>query len=206
MKHNKQYRKIYIITDIETTGLDYICDEVFDIAFIITDGHKIIDTYESLMYVNEHLLDKAIANIGHIINIDKELILQSRHPKDVYKECMHFLQKYIDNAYEYKLVAHNINVDYTMTLRSMERICIKLSEQYKNLFQDNLIDTIKVLKKLYPSLKKYALSSVVESLNIKDDNQLLDMRKENKHSAMLDCRILFLLLRHILKHMLFTSI
>ena len=206
MHQIKKHKKIYIITDVETTGLDYIYDEVFEIAFIVTDGVNIIDTYSSYIYVYEDLLNKAIANIGHIIRIDKDTILQARSGIEVYTECMQFLSKYIQLAQEYKLVAHNISVDYTMTFRSITRACSVLAEKYKQWFQNRLLDTIPILKKLYPSLKKYSLSYVVESLKIKDENSLLESREHNKHSAMLDCQILFLLLRHILKQMLFTNI
>ena len=206
MPQTKKYKKLYIITDVETTGLDYIYDEVFEIAFLITDGVKIIDTYSSYIRVDETLLSKAITNIGHIIRIDKDAILNARTGKDVYNDCIQMLNKCTQQAQEYKLVAHNISVDYTMTLRSITRSCSVLAEQYKQLFQHKLLDTIPVLKKLYPSLKKYSLSYVVENLHIQDKESLLESRKHEKHSAMLDCQILFLLLKHILKQMIFTNI
>lgn len=196
----------YIIVDVESTGCDNLLDKIFDIAFLLSDGENIIGEYQSYVKVEEYLVDKAVREIGSIIKIEKKLILGARDSLVVFEEVIQFLKK-IHNEYPGAvLVAHNVRFDYGMILSNLNNVDTKMRDIFRFMFENKKLDSILVCRKLYPGLPKYSLSSLIRTMKVEEGIELLEDREKNKHSALLDCKILFYLLKKIIKDFPFVNL
>ena len=189
-------QKLYLLVDVESTGVNFLKDRVFDLAMIISDGINIIEKYQRYIKVDINLLKEAKINIGHVVAIDINLIQsEGKNIQYVCEEFMKIIAKYEQNNKLF-FVAHNVDFDYNMILQTL--IKTKNYEninKFESLFYKCKIDTIDLSRTYIPGLKSYSLQRLVDKFNL--CIHLSEKRKYNKHSALLDCEILCSLFHHL---------
>lgn len=200
MFFNKSKKKsFYLITDVESTGCDLNNDLIFDLAFLLTDGEEVLDVFQNYIFISAKEVAIAQREIGSFVHIDAEKIASAKSGKIIFQQALDFIIK-IKDKYEIttlSLVAHNIAFDYFMILNNMNKICYKMGDTFKEHFATRKIDSVVLCRKLYPSLARFSLNYVVKHLCEEEGQKLLNDRNLNKHSALLDCQILFVLLKKI---------
>ena len=231
-------KKLYLLVDVESTGVNFLKDYVFDIGALFSDGVKIIQKYQTYILVDKSMLENAKELIGHLIDINIEKIYSSGLP--IVNACHDFvnfilqclnsqsnneqitLQNYNkQQKIQMFFVGHNVYFDYNMILQTFIKAKetyndnktvfnkttndannnLKLDfypENFENIFKDYKIDTIELAKYYLPGLSHYSLQKIVDKFNLCP--HLSEKRKNQKHSALLDCEILAALF-HYLKSM-----
>ena len=148
-------KKLYLLVDVESTGVNFLKDYVFDIGALFSDGEKIIQKYQGYILAPKELLKEAQELIGHLIDIDIDKIY--REGLSITAAChkfISFILSYLDSCYNKDLankqnnqtskkeniqiffVGHNVYFDYNMILQTL----IKAREEYndnKNLLNKN---------------------------------------------------------------------
>lgn len=200
MFFNKSTKKTYyLIADVESTGCDLNHDLIFDLAFLLTDGTEVIEVFQKYINIDAKEVARAQQEIGSFVHIDAQKIKEALPGKIIFQEALDFIAE-IYKKYTIStllLVAHNIAFDYFMILNNMNKLCYKMGDAFKAYFANHKVDSVVLCRKLYPGLARFSLNYVVKHLCGEAGQKLLNDRNLNKHSALLDCHILFVLLKKI---------
>lgn len=148
----------YAIVDIETTGGSPTTSKITEIAIVITDGEKIIDQYETLLYPEQNIP----YNITALTGISNEMVAHSPKFFEVAKTILSYLEGRI-------FVAHNVNFDYGF-----------VRQEFKSLgysYESENMCTVRLSRKAFPGLPSYSLGKLTKSLGI---------TLNNAHRAMAD--------------------
>lgn len=151
-----EYKKIlyshreFVVFDLETTGLSpEKGNEIIEIGAIrVVDG-KIKDEFSSFVQPKR----KIPAFISDLTGITNEMVNDAPNNKIVLPEFKNF----INNA---PLVAHNAPFDVKFLKFYLEKIDSQL--------QNHSVDTIPLLRELYPHLPNYKLGTVQAYFNCSD--------------------------------------
>lgn len=151
--------KKYVIVDIETTWLSRENNKITEIAAVIFDGKKILNTFQTL--VNPCIsIPKFITNLT---GIDDKMVKNAPTIIDVLPDFLDFLEDHI-------MVAHNATFDYWFLNHNW---IIHLNIAIEN----NLLCTRKLANRLLPDLPSKRLDVLCKYFNIKN---------ERAHRAMAD--------------------
>ena len=137
----------YAIVDIETTGNFSRNHSITEIAIIIHDGKKILDTFQSLVNP-ETTTTPFVSRLTGITNA----MLQDA-PK-----FFEIAKKVWDLTEDAVFVAHSVNFDYSY-----------IHEEFKSLgadFKRKKLCTVRLSRKLFPGYPTYSLGSICASLEI----------------------------------------
>lgn len=154
------FPKDYVVIDLETTGLMPDFDEIIEIAALKIENGNITDTFQQLV--------KPESEIGSFIEkltgITNEML--STAPK--INEVLPLFDKFIGDSIA---VGHNVNFDVNF-----------LYDNYVNVldkpFSNNFIDTMRISRKIYPTLPHHRLKDIVQHLGIAENGY---------HRALKDC-------------------
>jgi DNA polymerase-3 subunit epsilon len=138
---------LFSIVDIETTGGSSKSDKITEIAIYVSDGEKIVDTYESLINP-ERVIPYQITALTGITN---QMVEDA--PK-----FFELARKIVEITENTVFVAHNASFDYGFVKREFER----LGYRYK---RDTLC-TVKLSRKLIPGHKSYSLGKICQDIGI----------------------------------------
>jgi DNA polymerase-3 subunit epsilon len=161
----------FAILDIETSGGKPNESRIIEIAIIIHDGKKVIDTYETLVNP-EKKIDWYVQKLTGIKDKDVE-----NSPK--FAEVAKTIHELLDNRV---FVAHNISFDYPIVRREYRRLGLDIRLPH--------MCTIATSKLLIPGLESYGLKKLSEHLEINLDNH---------HRAMDDTLATVKIFEHIYK-------
>lgn len=143
---------MYTIIDIETTGGRSQSDKITEIAIYIHDGDRIVDQFSTL--INP---EKTIPYfITGLTGISNEMVEDAPKFYEVAKKIIDVTQGHI-------FVAHNARFDYNF-----------IKEEYKRLgytFKREVLDTVKLSRRLIPGLRSYSLGKLCKEVNIKINNR-----------------------------------
>lgn len=147
----------YAIIDIETTGGMANRDKITEIAIVVHDGEKTIDTYSSLVNP-ERSIPEYISNLTGITN---EMVRKAPKFYEIAKEIVEKTNGAI-------FVAHSARFDYAF-----------IQNEFANLgytFSKKILCTVKLGRRLYPGLKSYGLDSIINhlGLNVESRHRALD--------------------------------
>lgn len=148
----------YAIVDIETTGGSPSTSKITEIAIVITDGKKILDQYETLLFPEQNIP----YNITALTGISNQMVAHSPKFYEVAKKILEFLEGRV-------FVAHNVNFDYGF-----------IRQEFKSLgynYESEKMCTVRLSRKAFPGLKSYSLGKLCNSLGI---------TLNNAHRAMAD--------------------
>lgn len=137
----------FAVVDIETTGSSHLGGKITEIAIVISDGKKIIDTYETL--INPEC--KIPYFITRLTGIDDKMVENAPKFYEVAKEIIHLTEGKI-------FVAHNSSFDYGF-----------FKKEFKDLgfdYNRKTICTVKTARKVFPGLASYSLGKLASHFNV----------------------------------------
>ncbi len=152
IKHNIQ-DAVFIVCDVETTGLSPVDNRMTEIALIKIEDGEISDRYTTLINPKQYI-SNFITNLTGITNEDV-------FDKPEFSEISGKILEFIDfNNPLLIFSGHNVSFDYKFLKTSFDRA--------ENSFQIDLptLCTCKLARRLLPSLKSKSLSSVAKHFGI----------------------------------------
>jgi len=141
----------FAILDIETSGGKPKESRIIEIAIIVHDGKKVIETYETLINP-EKKIDWFVQKLTGIKDKD---VVDSPIFADVADKILSILKDRI-------FVAHNISFDYPIVRNEFNRLGIDVRLPH--------MCTIETSKVLIPNLESYGLKNLTKYLEIDLDN------------------------------------
>lgn len=150
----------YTVIDIETTGYDPRWDEIIELAALRIRGGEVVDSYVTLVRPT-HDIDDFIEKLTGITN--QQLLTAPFIPQ--------VLPGYLDFIGNDIVVGHNVHFDVNFIYDASERFCGKP-------FRNDVIDTMRLARRILPDLPGHSLSNVAEALGV--------VRK-GEHRAEIDC-------------------
>lgn len=144
--------------DIETTGGMTKRDKITEIAIVIFDGEKIIDSFESLVNPGRSIPHE----ITRITGITDQMVADAPKFYQIAKRVVEILEDTI-------FVAHNVRFDYNF-----------IREEFESLgyaFHKKKLCTVVLSRKAFPGLKSYSLGNLIKHFGI---------QVQNRHRAMDD--------------------
>lgn len=137
----------YAIVDIETTGGSYVRSKITEIAMVVLEEGKIIQTYESL--VNPNVVIPS--NITALTGISQAMVANAPSIDEVLPMLLRKLEGCV-------FVAHNVNFDYHF---------IKYAAELEGLsFNFPRLCTVRLSRKLLPGKFSYSLGNLCQQLKI----------------------------------------
>ena len=139
--------KKYAITDIETTGGLYNRDRIIEIAIIVTDGHSIIDEFQSLVHPERSIPH----SITRITGINDEMVEDAPKFYEIAKNIVEIMDGCV-------FVAHNVKFDYGF-----------IKQEFKTLgypFNKKRLCTVKLTRRHVPGLHSYGLDNLINHYNL----------------------------------------
>lgn len=144
----KLQEAIFVAVDVETTGLSPLANELIEISAIKYKGIEKIDTFSTLIKPKSRI-PYYITNITGITN---EMVVNSPIVEEIMPKLVNFIG-------ESPIVAHNANFDYSF-----------LQSYSNNSFSKNqVIDTVRIGRKLFPSLPNHKLGTIAKHIGIMED-------------------------------------
>ncbi len=143
-------KKNFAVIDIETTGGSAKREKIIEIAIIIFDGEKIIDSFESLINP-QRSIPPFITSITGITN---EMV------KDAPK-FYEIAKKIVDITEDCIFVAHNSRFDFGFIRLEFQELGYTYSRKQ--------LDTVKLFRRFFPGLKSYALGNLIQHFGIQTD-------------------------------------
>jgi DNA polymerase III subunit epsilon len=151
--------KLYAIIDIETTGGRADRDKITEIAILLHDGQRVLDTYQTLINP-ERSIPENITQITHITN---EMVASAPRFYEVAKDIVKMTEGAI-------FVAHNVRFDYSFIQQEFKRLGYTYSRRQ--------LCTVRLTRKVFPEIRRYGLSNLIQHFNLTIGN--------NRHRAMGD--------------------
>ena len=138
---------MYAILDIETTGGKYNEEGITEIAIHKFDGHRVVDTFISLVNP-ERTIQPFVVNLT---GIDNNMLRNAPKFYEVAKRIVEITKDSI-------VVAHNANFDYRILRTEFRRLGFE--------FERQTLCTVELSKKLIPDLQSYSLGKLCRTLGI----------------------------------------
>ena len=138
----------YVVVDLETTGLDPQWDSIIEIAVLIVNNGEITAHCEQLINPKCQIDDF----ITELTGITNEMLEDAPLAEDVFP-------KFFNVIGNRTVVAHNANFDinflydYSISMRDIP-------------FTNNFIDTMRVSRRMFPTVNGHRLSDLVERFEI----------------------------------------
>ncbi|QOY34511.1 PolC-type DNA polymerase III [Anaerobacillus isosaccharinicus] len=150
--YNTQHRKlsdeIYIVFDVETTGLSAVYNTIIELAAVKIRNGEIIDRFESFANPHEKLTNLIIDLTG----ITDDMLVNAPEIEDVLKDFRSWIGDDI-------LVAHNASFDMGFINAGFRKIGLSDAE-------NPVIDTLELARFLYPELKNHRLNNLCKKFDI----------------------------------------
>jgi DNA polymerase-3 subunit epsilon len=162
---------IYAIIDIETTGGVAAQDRIIEIAIVLHDGTKIIDTFESLIFPERTIS----AQITKITTITNEMVENAPKFQEVAKKIVEMTENTI-------FVAHNATFDYNFIVQEFKRLGYT--------YEKEVLCTVKLSRRAFPHLGSHSLGNLIQHFNI---------IVKDRHRAMADVMATIHVFERILK-------
>lgn len=164
---NKEIDKLnvienYIVLDIETTGLSPFENDIIEIAAMEIKNGDIVNNFDSLVnpgYPIPQFITK-------LTGIHDQMVSTAQLINDIIPELVGFIK-------DLPIVAHNASFDMRFISHNLKKFGITLDNE--------VIDTLKISRQLYPGFKSYKLDIIANQLGV---------NVVNAHRAMADVEVL----------------
>lgn len=150
----------YTVVDIETTGFDPMFDEIIEVAGIKYRGRNEVGRFQSLVKPDDGIPDYITALTG----ITNEIVADAPGIEDVLPRFLEFIGEDI-------VVGHNVHFDVNFIYDYAEDFELKP-------FSNDLVDTLRLSRRLYPELQSHKLSALAAHFGVEPDGE---------HRALADC-------------------
>jgi len=162
---------MYAIVDIETTGGRPDNDRITEIAIIIHDGEKVVETFSSL--INPEC--SIPYNITMLTGISNDMVRDAPKFYEVAKSIHELLHNKV-------FVAHNVRFDYGFVKAAFKDLGANYASQ--------TLCTVRLSRKTFPGYPSYSLGKICAHL---------DIEIKNRHRALGDAEATAILFDKILK-------
>jgi DNA polymerase-3 subunit epsilon len=139
--------KNFAIIDIETTGSYYAAHSITEIAIILHDGKKVIDSFQTLVNPETPISPY----VSRLTGITNDMV--SSAPK--FYEVARHVWNMTENAI---FVAHSVNFDYSF-----------IRQEFRELgadFKRTKLCTVRTSRKIFPGHPSYSLGNICTTLGI----------------------------------------
>ncbi|MFK7934884.1 MAG: exonuclease domain-containing protein [Saprospiraceae bacterium] len=148
--------KLYAIIDVETTGGRAARDRITEIAVVVHDGTKVVDTFESLVNPETRIP----YGITQLTGISQEMV-------DDAPKFYEIARKIVELTEGAVFVAHNVRFDYSF-----------IREEFKRLgftFTRKQLCTVRLSRKAFPGLPSYSLGKLIKhfGINVNDRHRAM---------------------------------
>ncbi len=139
--------KVYVVFDLETTGIDYLKNGITEIGAVKLVGGKIVEQFTTLVKPDYRITEEN----AQITGITEDMVKDAPKISSVIPDFM----KFIDGA---TLVAHNADFD----MKFIKRFAGAEEFEVKN----QVIDSLEVARQTLPQLRKHDLHTVADYFGI----------------------------------------
>lgn len=147
----------YAIIDVETTGGIARYERITEIAIVLHDGEKVVDTFSSL--VNP---ERSIPwNITQLTGITDEMVAHAPKFFEIARQIVELTEDAI-------FVAHNVSFDFSFIREEFARLGYTYSRKQ--------LCTVRLSRKVFPGLPSYSLSNLKRhfGINAEKSHRALD--------------------------------
>ena len=141
---------MYAIIDVETTGGTARFERITEIAIVVHDGDKVVDTFSTLLNPERSIPWQ----ITQLTGITDQMVAQAPKFFEVAKKIVQMTEGKI-------FVAHNVNFDYSFVREEFMRLGYD--------FQRRQLCTVRLARKVFPGLPSYSLSNLKKHFEIHAD-------------------------------------
>ncbi|TYP54289.1 PolC-type DNA polymerase III [Thermosediminibacter litoriperuensis] len=138
---------VYVVTDIETTGLSLDTDAIIEIGAVKVYRGQIVDRFHSFVNPGRPVSPY----ITNLTGINNAMVSQAPPIKDVMSDFLRFIGNDI-------FVAHNAEFDSGFIRRDCARFGIE--------FNNKVMDTLNLSALIFPELKNHRLDTIAKKFNI----------------------------------------
>ncbi|MEZ4951487.1 MAG: exonuclease domain-containing protein [Saprospiraceae bacterium] len=149
---------LYSIIDVETTGGRASRDRITEIAIVLHDGNKVIDTFSSL--VNPEC--PIPPGITELTGITNQMVADAPKFYEIAKQVVEMTEGAV-------FVAHNVRFDYGFIKEEFARLGYTFSKKQ--------LCTVRLSRSVFPGLPSYSLGNLIRFFNIS---------VEDRHRALAD--------------------
>ena len=143
----KSSARVFAIIDVETTGGTARFERITEIAIVLHDGEKVVDTFSTL--INP---ERSIPwGITQLTGITDEMVA---HAPKFYEVAKQIVQMTEDAVF----VAHNVSFDYSFVREEFARLGYTFSRKQ--------LCTVRLSRKVFPGLPSYSLSNLKRHFGI----------------------------------------
>ncbi len=132
---------MYAIIDVETTGGVAKYERITEIAIVVHDGDKVVNTFSTLLNPERSIPRQ----ITQITGITDQMVAKAPKFFEVAKQIVQLTEGKI-------FVAHNVNFDYSFVREEFARLGYD--------FQRRQLCTVRLSRKVFPGLPSYSLSNL----------------------------------------------
>lgn len=138
---------MYAIIDIETTGGTARYERITEIAIVLHDGERVVDTFTTLLNP-----ERSIPwNITQLTGITDEMVAHAPKFFEVAKQIVQMTEGAI-------FVAHNVSFDYGFVREEFARLGYPFSRKQ--------LCTVRLSRQVFPGLPSYSLSNLKRHFGI----------------------------------------
>lgn len=138
---------MFAIIDVETTGGTARWERITEIAIVLHDGEKVVDTFSTLLNP-----ERSIPwNITQITGITDAMVSDAPRFFEVAKQIVQMTEDCI-------FVAHNVTFDYNFIREEFARLGFNYTRKQ--------LCTVRLARKVFPGLASYSLSNLKNHFNI----------------------------------------
>ncbi|HTF80656.1 MAG TPA: exonuclease domain-containing protein [Cytophagales bacterium] len=138
---------MYAVVDIETTGGNAKEHKIIEIAVIVHDGQRIVDSFQSLVNPKR----KIPSFITSLTGIDDHTVAEAPSFEEI-------AQKVYEITHNMTFVAHNVNFDFSFLKKEFAELNMDFSRKK--------LCTVRLSRKLLPGLRSYSLGTLCSANNI----------------------------------------
>jgi len=131
----------FAILDIETTGGSPASSSMVEIGVVISDGQKVLETYQTLLNPGRHIP----WNVTMIHGITDDMVVDAPRFEDVADELFDMLQNRV-------FVAHNASFDFGFVKKELQSVGYD--------FSPRKICSVRFARRLEKGLKSYSLKAL----------------------------------------------
>jgi DNA polymerase-3 subunit epsilon len=138
---------VFAIIDVETTGGNAHFEKITEIAIVLHDGDRVMDTFSTL--INP---ERSIPwSITQLTGITDEMVAQAPKFYEIAKKIVEMTENAI-------FVAHNVSFDYAFVKEEFNRLGYD--------FNRKKLCTVQMSRKTFPGLPSYSLSNLKKHFGI----------------------------------------
>lgn len=138
---------MYAIIDVETTGGQARHERITEIAIVLHDGQRVVDTFSTLLNP-----ERSIPwNITRITGISDDMVADAPKFYEVAKQIVQLTEGAI-------FVAHNVTFDYNFVREEFARLGFPFSRRQ--------LCTVRLARRVFPGIASYSLSNLKSHFGI----------------------------------------